>query len=69
MERYMEGDRMVEHLRYPGKGLEMRRIFRKAEFGCVFGGSSGLLFCTELMLEASCPARSIPSSCGRAGPL
>lgn len=29
-ERYMEDGRMVEHLRYPGKGVEMRRIFAKA---------------------------------------
>lgn len=30
LERYMEGDCMVERLRYPGKGLEMRRIFMRS---------------------------------------
>jgi len=29
IERYMEGMRMVEHVRYPSKGIEMRRIFKQ----------------------------------------
>ncbi|CAE7232689.1 unnamed protein product [Symbiodinium natans] len=31
IDRYMEDGRMVEHVRYPERGIEMRRIFRK---GC-----------------------------------
>lgn len=31
IDRYMEDEKMVEHVRYPAKGIEMRRIFRKAE--------------------------------------
>mmetsp|Transcript_73509 Transcript_73509/g.206398 ORF Transcript_73509/g.206398 Transcript_73509/m.206398 type:complete len:197 (+) Transcript_73509:47-637(+) len=30
IERYMEGGRMVEHVRYPSKHVEMRRIFKKS---------------------------------------
>jgi hypothetical protein len=31
VDRYLEDDRMVEHARYPAKGVEMRRIFRKVD--------------------------------------
>ena len=29
IDRYLEDGRMVEHVRYPGRGMEMRRIFRR----------------------------------------
>ena len=29
IDRYLEDDRMVEHVRYPGRAIEMRRIFRR----------------------------------------
>mmetsp|Transcript_2220 Transcript_2220/g.3831 ORF Transcript_2220/g.3831 Transcript_2220/m.3831 type:complete len:212 (-) Transcript_2220:55-690(-) len=29
IDRYLEDGRMVEHVRYPGRAIEMRRIFRK----------------------------------------
>lgn len=31
VDRYMEDDCMVEHARYPAKGVEMRRVFRKVD--------------------------------------
>ncbi|CAK0815542.1 unnamed protein product [Prorocentrum cordatum] len=31
VDRYMEDGRMVEHARYPAKGVEMRRIFQKVD--------------------------------------
>ena len=29
IDRYLEEGRMVEHVRYPGRGIEMRRIFKR----------------------------------------